>query len=161
MSHDSDDEHSYEEEELDVESSPSELRDDGGFSSEALATSSMSISGRGRFQAQLNPLQLKMEEERKKREAREAAEARKKALAARYPALKESNESKDEKKGSELKDDNGAQGRIPDVEKVRIDDRVAGMIRSKFLNIVLFFTSLPTCLFFVLSKTHFLCFVFL
>jgi hypothetical protein len=86
------------------------------------------VSNRGKFQAQMNPLQLKLQEEKRKAEEKRK-EAEKKAKLAEK--LKAFGGGKDDKKDEDKKDD-GSKPKmtVPDVHKGPLDSRMKEMMSA-------------------------------
>lgn len=87
----------------------------------------------GKFQAQLNPLQQKMEQQKREREDKAKREAKKAALASRaaaFGSIKEDTKGKaevekDAKKPAETT-------KVPDVVKPKLESKVVDMMKSGF-----------------------------
>ncbi len=94
------------------------------------------VGGGGRLQAQLNPLQQKMERERKEREAAAAAAKKKAALASKLAAFGgakgvDAEKAAREKEEAEKKAAAERASRVPKAEKAQIDSRVTDMMKSE------------------------------
>lgn len=111
--------------------------DDGGrreeeatIGADGFPLAALSAGQPRKLQERLNPLQLKMQKEREEREAREKKAAKKAALASRLAAFggKKEEEVKEEK---EEKASLPVGGKVPEVEKAKLDSRVVSMMQSK------------------------------
>lgn len=90
----------------------------------------------GKFQAQMNPLQLKMEQQRKEKEEKAKREAKKAALASRAAAFGSVKDTeKDKKDAPEAESKGKAAGdanKVPDVAKPKLEGKVVDMMKSKY-----------------------------
>lgn len=96
------------------------------------------ISRGGKFQAQLNPLQQKLERERKEREDKAKRDAKKAALASKMAAFggakqEEARLAKEKEEAEKKAAAVAAEKKIPKVEKAQIDSRVTDMMKSKYI----------------------------
>lgn len=116
--------------EIDQEGGPGLTQEESGLDKDGYHV----VSNRGKFQAQLNPLQLKMQEEKRKAEERKKAEEKKNKLAAltsKFGGAAAGSPSAAASSAAAEKKDPTPSKKVPEPEKKAIDSRVGDMMKSE------------------------------